>query len=87
MAVCNLCKADIRTQSDAYLCKIYCCFACNLICLVVVWVYFLRASCHVFCGVFHNLVSCGVVVNCVAVCSSMMTFLFFMGQFWGNFEC
>ena len=29
---------------------------------------------YVFCGVFHNYISCGVVGICVVVCLSMLIF-------------
>ena len=31
VSVCNLCKAGNRTQPNAYLYKILCCFACSLV--------------------------------------------------------
>ena len=35
---------------------------------------------YVFCGVFHNYISCGVVQHiCVVVCLSMLIFMFLNG--------
>ena len=31
---------------------------------------------YIFCGVFHNYISCGVVGICVVVCLSMLFFVY-----------